>query len=63
VTLVCDSCGHVAPHDQDPQFIPFQPKGTTAFVDGGLQVAECRRSDCFCNRAVWRDLLPSEPAL
>jgi hypothetical protein len=59
---VCDQCGHVAAHDRGPaRTVPFQPKGTTAFVT--LTVAECQRANCHCDRPVWRELLPSEPAL
>lgn len=61
-TQVCDLCGHVAAHDRGtPRTVPFQPKGSTAFVY--LSLAECENADCYCDRPVWRDLLPSEPAL
>jgi hypothetical protein len=59
---VCDQCGHVAAHDQGPpQTFPFQPLGRTDFVT--LTLAECGNANCHCNRPIWRDLLPSEPAL
>ena len=62
MTLVCNQCGHVTAHQQGPAMaIPFQPKGSTAFVT--LQTLECERPTCFCNLYVPRDLLPSEPAL
>jgi hypothetical protein len=60
--LVCDSCGHVAAHLGPPTLlVPFQPKGTTQHVV--LTTTECERATCFCNLPVWRDLLPTEPAL
>ena len=61
-TQVCDLCGHLEPHDSGPvRQLPFQPKGSTAFVTLSLQ--ECERAGCHCDRPVLRDLLPSEPAL
>ena len=61
-TQVCDQCGHVALHDHGPAItVPFQPKGTTTHV--ALVLQECRNATCHCNRPVWRDLLPTEPAL
>jgi hypothetical protein len=48
MTLVCDQCGHVTPHAQGPALpVPYQPKGSTAFVT--LQTTECERASCFCN--------------
>ena len=61
-TQVCDQCGHVAPHDSGtPQTLPYQPKGS--LTRELITVQECRNTGCHCNWAVWRDLLPSEPAL
>lgn len=61
-TQVCDLCGHVDPHDFGPvRTVPFQPKGSVSFVSLSLQ--DCSHPGCHCDRPIWRDLLPTEPAL
>lgn len=59
--IVCDQCGHVAPHTTNPKPVPYQPVGTLARIT--LQTAQCERTSCFCNLYVPRPLLPTEPAL
>lgn len=60
--LVCDACGHVAPHDgADPKPLPTQPSGTTARVV--VSAAECRNVGCHCNVPVWRPLSEHEAVL
>ena len=61
-TQVCDLCGHVEAHNTGPvHTVPFQPIGTTSRTVLSLQ--ECAYTGCHCDRAIWRDLLPTEPAL